>query len=120
MGAIYHLDEPYSHSTIVDQSLSAYSHNPVRNSVLTPIIGWEMESAATTLAQESVSFTNDVISATSKLTLYSDMPDNKPVFWTAVSLSNHTVTYTFPALTQDQVGGHFYLHISNAEQAPPV
>lgn len=119
MGAIYHLDEPYSHSTIIDTSLNANSNNPVRNSVLTPIIGWEMESAATTLSQTSVSFTHDLISSSSKLKLYADLPSNKVVFWKTVSISNHTVTYTFDALTQDDVGGHFYLEIRNASQAPP-
>ena len=82
------------------------------------ICGIEIASDLKAVGSTSVTFNNAAISSASQLTLYSDNATDTPIFWTAVSVSSGSVTYTIPALT---VATTFYLQIiNNFQTAFPV
>lgn len=101
----------------IDSSLSSSSTNAIQNKVvqaetsaIRKLVGIEISSGSKAVGTTSVAFSNAAIKTTSQLTLYSENSSNTPVFWTAVSVSAGSATYTFPALT---VATTFYLQIVN-------
>ena len=68
----------------------------------------ETEGINKIIGDTSVTFTNSAISTASELHLLSENTSNTPVFYTAVSVSSGSATYTFPALTEATT---FYLVI---------
>jgi len=62
-------------------------------------VGFETAQISKVVGDTSVTFTNSAIKTTSELTLLSENSSNTPIFYTAVTVSNGSATYTFPALT---------------------
>lgn len=62
-------------------------------------VGFETAQISKVVGDTSVTFSNSAIMTTSELTLLSENSSNTPIFYTAVTVSDGSATYTFPALT---------------------
>lgn len=60
----------------------------------------ETEGVNKIIGDTSVTFTHEAIQTASELHLLSENASNTPIFYTAVSVSSGSATYTFPALTE--------------------
>lgn len=91
--------------TIVTEGVEA---NCIESGSIVDQIGVELASSQLSIGATSVTFTNSVITTSSKLDLYCENSTNEVIRYTGVTVSNGSATYTFPALT---VATTFYLEV---------
>ena len=71
-------------------------------------VGFETSGVSKIVGDTSVTFTNSAIKTTSELELLCENSTNTPIFYTGVTVTNGSATYTFNALT---VATTFYLKV---------
>lgn len=71
-------------------------------------VGFETSGVSKVVGDTSVKFTNSAIKTTSELELLCENSTNTPIFYTGVTVTNGSATYTFNALT---VATTFYLKV---------